>query len=492
MMMARTSASLDTTRALSAIMDTPPIMMGSIPIMPMAAPIIIIFIMLFILPRPVNRETQPDHKHSCNERSLSSTLSPVPTGVAPSASTVTDTPSIASTSVEAGRTVLGGGGGDDVVVEVAEAAVSATSRQQHVHADAMGASVRTDNMRGVCLAACVVLGLTCGSASEASNSSEPARDWWDAGITVVQRSLQECDAARDVASCLKIKAVRALDRALHTGKGGKLKKMAGPAILIMVMAAYKLAMMMAGVAMLSGKALIVSKVALTLAGVAVLKKLLSHHDHEKTTVEIVKSPQVSHSHSYSNAHEGEEQNYHDKSWSVGPMAGGYSHRSMVDDAADAQQGGSPYLLPQDVASKRDYRAAVAAPATPMNGFVTGRGVETLSIRSHDPLRIVVNDVAEEDLRVHHRQRGLDMPILPGPASAALGFTEEPIDYSQFGEADRGAWRGLGSSFMPASDRSLRSAPSSEQQERAVDGAVNEEASNNYQPRSLGSLPAPAA
>ncbi|XP_026282421.1 uncharacterized protein LOC113209221 isoform X1 [Frankliniella occidentalis] len=437
-------------------------------------------------------------------------------------------------------------------------------------------------MRGVCLAACVVLGLTCGSASEASNSSEPARDWWDAGITVVQRSLQECDAARDVASCLKIKAVRALDRALHTGplplvggvvlvpreesraaralpslprdltrrpgqldgllwgrvsrfletrslqlslprladgvdgafegryfnegekplmseprgKGGKLKKMAGPAILIMVMAAYKLAMMMAGVAMLSGKALIVSKVALTLAGVAVLKKLLSHHDHEKTTVEIVKSPQVrrrvSHSHSYSNAHEGEEQNYHDKSWSVGPMAGGYSHRSMVDDAADAQQGGSPYLLPQDVASKRDYRAAVAAPATPMNGFVTGRGVETLSIRSHDPLRIVVNDVAEEDLRVHHRQRGLDMPILPGPASAALGFTEEPIDYSQFGEADRGAWRGLGSSFMPASDRSLRSAPSSEQQERAVDGAVNEEASNNYQPRSLGSLPAPAA
>lgn len=60
----------------------------------------------------------------------------------------------------------------------------------------------------------------------------------------------------------------------------------------MVMAAYKLAMMMAGVAMLSGKALIVSKVALTLAGVAVLKKLLSHHDHEKTTVEIVKSPQV--------------------------------------------------------------------------------------------------------------------------------------------------------------------------------------------------------
>jgi len=73
----------------------------------------------------------------------------------------------------------------------------------------------------------------------------------------------------------------------------KFKKMAGPAILIIAMAAYKVAMLMAGIAMLSGKALILSKVALTLAGVAVLKKLLSQGDgHEKTTVEIVKTPQV--------------------------------------------------------------------------------------------------------------------------------------------------------------------------------------------------------
>ncbi|KAK3932291.1 Peptide chain release factor subunit 1, partial [Frankliniella fusca] len=450
--------------------------------------------------------------------------------------------------------------------------------------------VWTDNMRGLCLAAvCVVLGVTCSSASSSSNSNSTDRDWWDTGVTVLQRSLEDCEVAKDVSSCLKVKAVRALDRALHTGtlplfggvvlvpreesraaagagralpslprdlarrpgqldsllwgrvarfletrslqlalprladgvdeafegrylneagkplmsepRGrGKLKKMAGPAILIMVMAAYKLAMMMAGVAMLSGKALIVSKVALTLAGVAVLKKLLSHHDHEKTTVEIVKSPQVrrrvSHSHSYSSAHEEDGHNYHDKSWSVGPMAGagGYSHRSLVDDAADGPQAASPYLMAQDVASKRDYRAAapMGPMASPMNSFVTGRGVESLSIRSHDPLRIVVADAGDDDLRVHHRQRGLDMPVLPGPASAALGFTEEPMDYAQFGEVDRGAWRGLGSSFMPASDRSLRSAPSSEQQERAVDGAVSEDASNNYQPRSLGSLPAPAA
>ncbi|KAJ1525263.1 hypothetical protein ONE63_010087 [Megalurothrips usitatus] len=435
----------------------------------------------------------------------------------------------------------------------------------------------------LCGASIVVLFAFIGLTSAADQQE----NWWDSGITVVQRSLQECEVAKDVASCLKVKAVRAMDRALHAksvplfgglmlvqrddearssrslpavprdatrrsaqlddlvwgrisrfletrslqlslprlaagvddafegryladaqldlpfmseprGKGSKLKKMAGPAILIMVMAAYKLAMMMAGVAMLSGKALIVSKIALTLAGVAVLKKLLSsHHDHEKTTVEIVKAPQVrrvSHSHSYSSAHEHDEHGYGEKSWTVGPMGGGYSHRSMLDDSMDSssQQGGSPYLMPQDVASKRDFRTGGPA-ASPAN-FVTGRGVESLSIRSHDPLRIVVADQADaaDDIRVHHRQRGLDMPVLPGPAGVpAFGATEEPIDYSQFGEADRGAWRGLGSVLMPASERSLRSAPSSEQQERSVDGSVNEETSN-YHPRSLNSAPVAAA
>lgn len=415
----------------------------------------------------------------------------------------------------------------------------------------------------VCVRVLVLVLVGALGLAAAKEEAKPAgaRDWWDSGISVVQRSLLECEAAKDVASCLKVKAVRAVDRALHTdslplfggvvlvrreearsaralpsvprdaprraaqlddlllgrvatfletrslqmslpkladgvdqafegrysdeqpseGRGrGKLKKIAGPAILIMVMAAYKLAMMMAGVAMLSGKALIVSKVALTLAGVAVLKKLLSHHDHEKTTVEIVKSPQVSHSHSYSSHQDHDDHGYHDKSWNVGPMA--YTHRSMVDDAQDTAPT-SPYMMPQDVASKRDYRSAV-----PVN-YVTGRGVETLSIRSHDPLRIVVADNGEEDIRVHHRQRGLDMPLLPGPGLQPL--VEDPVDYSQFGEADRGAWRGLGSALMAASERSLRSAPSSEQQERTLDGAVqaaNEETSS-YQPRSLDSAPA---
>lgn len=159
--------------------------------------------------------------------------------------------------------------------------------------------------------------------------------------------------------------------------------------------------------------------------------------------------QVSHSHSYSSHHDHDDHGYHDKSWNVGPMVGGYTHRSMVDDSQDTAPT-SPYLMPQDVASKRDYRSAV-----PVN-YVTGRGVETLSIRSHDPLRIVVADNGEEDIRVHHRQRGLDMPLLPGPGAPlpplGLSSVEEPIDYSQFGEADRGAWRGLGSALMAASER----------------------------------------
>lgn len=160
------------------------------------------------------------------------------------------------------------------------------------------------------------------------------------------------------------------------------------------------------------------------------------------TVAVDRCLQVSHSHSYS--HEHDDHGYGDKSWT---SSGGYSHRSIVDDGAEGSQSGSPYLMPQDVASKRDFRTAAA----PVN-YVTGRGsVESLSIRSHDPLRIVVSESGEhDDVRVHHRQRGLDLPVLPGP-SAPVPPVDEPID-SQFGEADRGAWRGLGSALMPASER----------------------------------------
>lgn len=157
--------------------------------------------------------------------------------------------------------------------------------------------------------------------------------------------------------------------------------------------------------------------------------------------------QVSHSHSYSSAHEHDDHGYHEKSWNMGPMQA-YTHRSLTpeEDARVDAMGTQPAVfMPQDI--KRDYRSV-----PPAMNYVTGRGVESLSIRSHDPLRIVVADNGEDDIRVHHRQRGLDLPVLAGPGTAPNSLAaEDPIDYSQFGEADRGAWRGLGSS-LPVTDR----------------------------------------
>lgn len=73
----------------------------------------------------------------------------------------------------------------------------------------------------MCVRVLVVLAVAVLGLSAAAEEAKPSNDssgWWDSGITVVQRSLQECEAARDVSSCLKIKAVRAVDRALHTGQ----------------------------------------------------------------------------------------------------------------------------------------------------------------------------------------------------------------------------------------------------------------------------------
>lgn len=64
----------------------------------------------------------------------------------------------------------------------------------------------------------------------------------------------------------------------------------------MVALAYK------ALALLAGKALIVSKLALVLAGIVALKKLFSG-GQEKTTYEIVKQPVVSHAHQYTSSHE---------------------------------------------------------------------------------------------------------------------------------------------------------------------------------------------
>lgn len=62
-----------------------------------------------------------------------------------------------------------------------------------------------------------------------------------------------------------------------------------------------LAMAYKGLALLAGKALLVSKIALTLAILVAFKKLFSGHSHgasSKTTYEIVKQPVLTHSHQY--------------------------------------------------------------------------------------------------------------------------------------------------------------------------------------------------
>lgn len=70
-----------------------------------------------------------------------------------------------------------------------------------------------------CGAVCVAVALAavCGLSGAADAEVQQAGDWWDTGLGVVQRSLQECEAAKDVTTCLKVKAVRAMDRALRTG-----------------------------------------------------------------------------------------------------------------------------------------------------------------------------------------------------------------------------------------------------------------------------------
>lgn len=71
------------------------------------------------------------------------------------------------------------------------------------------------SMQRVCACAVVVVAALAGLAAAGDSDN---RDWWDSGITVVQRSLQECEAAKDVAACLKVKAIRTMDRALNTGE----------------------------------------------------------------------------------------------------------------------------------------------------------------------------------------------------------------------------------------------------------------------------------
>lgn len=77
---------------------------------------------------------------------------------------------------------------------------------------------------------------------------------------------------------------------------------------MMMMKGGMMALAYKGLALLAGKALLVSKIALTLALLVAIKKLFSGgHHSQKTTYEIVKTPIITHSHQYSG---GNAQNGH--------------------------------------------------------------------------------------------------------------------------------------------------------------------------------------
>ncbi|KAK9501638.1 hypothetical protein O3M35_012329 [Rhynocoris fuscipes] len=84
---------------------------------------------------------------------------------------------------------------------------------------------------------------------------------------------------------------------------GKKKRVLPLLLLGLLFKGSLLAIAMKALALLAAKALLVSKLALVLAGIIALKKLFSS-GNEKTTYEIVKQPIVSHSHEYTSSHEG--------------------------------------------------------------------------------------------------------------------------------------------------------------------------------------------
>jgi hypothetical protein len=86
------------------------------------------------------------------------------------------------------------------------------------------------------------------------------------------------------------------------GRGKKLKRN-GLLLIGGLLKGGMLAMGLNGLALLAGKALIVAKIALVLSAIIGLSKLFgSGHGEDKTTYEIVKYPQVTHTHTYSSSH----------------------------------------------------------------------------------------------------------------------------------------------------------------------------------------------
>ncbi|KAH0812682.1 hypothetical protein GEV33_010109 [Tenebrio molitor] len=121
---------------------------------------------------------------------------------------------------------------------------------------------------------------------------------------------------------VQIKVPRLVEEARKKRKGG------GSAALLWALAIKGsfLAMAYKGIAVMSGTSLIVGKIALLLSAILGLKNLVSS-GHEKTTIEIVKVPKYSESHTHSGSYE-DESYFHDDHFR-------HSHHQRSFDSGEA-------------------------------------------------------------------------------------------------------------------------------------------------------------
>lgn len=122
---------------------------------------------------------------------------------------------------------------------------------------------------------------------------------------------------------------------------GKMKRIIGPLLAAMAIKGGMMAMAMKGIALMAGMALMMGKMALMMSSIIGLKKLLGGGDKEKTTVEIVKHPQISYGSSYSTSYE-DAGHYGSSGGGGGGHGGGHGgggyHRSLdSNDIIQAQE-----------------------------------------------------------------------------------------------------------------------------------------------------------
>lgn len=95
-----------------------------------------------------------------------------------------------------------------------------------------------------------------------------------------------------------------IPKLVEEARGKMMKKYMMPMMGLMALKGGMMALAMNGIAVMAGAALMIGKMALMLSAIMGLKKLLGNQGQQKTTVEIVKQPQMSFSSSYDEGYGG--------------------------------------------------------------------------------------------------------------------------------------------------------------------------------------------